>query len=114
MRRMEAGQRVATALFDTETAIDQALQSASVFVTVMSSVRLDNNIAATVGAQAMSNACGAIQALGSARQQIVAAHDVLDDAKALVGLRNVRMGGTGMGKPEKDVPRTSGQLADAA
>lgn len=108
MQRLEAGQRIATALFEGENAIDAALIKASDFIGVMSTVRLENRYAATVAAAAMESACAAVRALGEARTQMVAAHGVLDQDKALIGLGQARLAGTGMGKPETDVPRITG------
>lgn len=108
MQRLEAGQRIATALFESENAIDTALIKTSDLVSMMSTVRLENQYAATVAAAAMESACAAIRALGEARTQLVCAHGVLDQDKALIGLGQVRLAGTGMGKPETDVPRSTG------
>jgi len=114
MQRRQAGQIVATALFEGEDAIDQALQKACAFIAAMSAVRLENGYAATVAAQAMERACHAIQALGEARSHLVAAHGALDAARPALGLSGVTLTGTGMGKPEEDTPRPTGRLALAA
>jgi hypothetical protein len=114
MQRRQAGQIVATALFEGEDAIDQALQKASAFIAAMSAVRLENGYAATVAASAMERACSAIQSLGEARGHFVAAHGALDAARPALGLAGVSLTGTGMGKPEEDTPRPTGRLSLAA
>ncbi|MEK9211601.1 hypothetical protein [Sphingomonas sp. 2378] len=108
MQRLEVGQRIATALFESENAIDAALIKASDLISLMSTIRLENQYSATIAAAAMEGACATIRALGEARTHLVGAHGVLDKDKALIGLGQVRLAGTGMGKPEHDVPRSTG------
>ena len=102
MQRIEAGQRVATALFEGEDAIDKALQKASALIAEMSLVRLENQYSACVASSAVERACSAIQALGEARGHLVAAHGALDDARPALGLQGVTLTGPGMGKPPKE------------
>jgi hypothetical protein len=108
MQRREYGQKLATALFETEDAIDAALEKAAHLIAAMSSVRRENNLSAVLGSSAMTGVTGAVRALGEARDQIVAAHHALQTAAPHVGLRGVVMQGTGVGKPEEDRPRPTG------
>ncbi len=108
MQRREYGQKLATALFETEDAIDAALEKAAHLIAAMSSVRRENNLSAVLGSHAMTGVTGSVRALGEARDQIVAAHNALQVAAPQVGLGNVIMQGTGVGKPEEDRPRPTG------
>ncbi|WP_298160996.1 hypothetical protein [Brevundimonas sp.] len=108
MQRREYGQKLATALFETEDAIDAALEKAAHLIAAMSSVRRENGLSAVLGSHAMTGVTGAVRALGEARDQIVSAHHALQTAAPLVGLGNVVMQGVGAGKPEEDSPRPTG------
>ena len=108
MQRREYGQKLATALFETEDAIDAALEKAAHLIAAMSSVRRENGLSAVLGSHAMTGVTGSVRALGEARDQIVSAHHALQIAAPQVGLGNVVMQGTGVGKPEEDMPRPTG------
>lgn len=108
MQRREYGQKLATALFETEDAIDAALEKAAHLIAAMSSVRRENGLSAVLGSDAMTGVTGSVRALGEARDRIVAAHQALSTAAPQVGLGNVVMQGTGVGKPEEDMPRPTG------
>lgn len=108
MQRREYGQKLATALFETEDAIDAALEKAAHLIAAMSSVRRENGLSAVLGSQAMTGVTGSVRALGEARDQIVSAHHALQIAAPQVGLGNVVMQGIGTGKPEEDRPRPTG------
>ena len=108
MQRRQYGQKLATALFETEDAIDAALEKAAHLIAAMSSVRRENGLSAVLGSEAMTGVSGSVRALGEARDQIVAAHHALQSAAPQVGLGNVVMQGTGVGKPEEDMPRPTG------
>lgn len=108
MQRRQYGQKLATALFETEDAIDAALEKAAHLIAAMSSVRRENGLSAVLGSDAMSGVTGSVRALGEARDRIVAAHHALQSAAPQVGLGNVVMQGTGIGKPEEDRPRPTG------
>ena len=108
MQRREYGQKLATALFETEDAIDAALEKAAHLIAAMSSVRRENNLSAVLGSHAMTGVTGSVRALGEARDQIVAAHHALQTAAPQVGLGAVVMQGTGVGKPAEDIPRPTG------
>lgn len=108
MQRREYGQKLATALFETEDAIDAALEKAAHLIAAMSSVRRENGLSAVLGSDAMTGVTGSVRALGEARDRIVAAHNALSCAAPQVGLGHVVMQGTGVGKPEEDMPRPTG------
>ena len=108
MQRREYGQKLATALFETEDAIDVALEKAAHLIAAMSSIRRENNLSAVLGSHAMTGVTGSVRALGKARDQIVAAHHALQAAAPQVGLGNTIMQVTGVGKPEESLPRPTG------
>jgi hypothetical protein len=108
MQRREYGQKLATALFETEDAIDAALEKAAHLIAAMSSVRRENGLSAVLGSHAMTGVTGSVRALGEAREQIVSAHHALQTAAPQVGLGNTIMQGTGAGKPKEDIPRPTG------
>jgi len=108
MQRREYGQKLASALFETEDAIDAALEKAAHLIAAMSSVRRENGLSAVLGSHAMTGVTGSVRALGEARDQIVSAHHALQIAAPQVGLGNVVMQGTGVGKPEEEMPRPTG------
>jgi hypothetical protein len=105
MQRREYGQKLATALFEAEDAIDAALEKAAHLIAAMSSVRRENGLSAVLGSHAMTGVTGSVRALGEAREQIVSAHHALQTAAPQVGLGNVVMQGTGAGKPGESMPR---------
>lgn len=102
MQRRQYGQKLATALFETEDAIDAALEKAAHLIAAMSSVRRENGLSAVLGSDAMTGVTGSVRALGEARDRIVAAHSALQAAAPQVGLGHVVLQGTGTGKPGDD------------
>jgi len=108
MQRREYGQKLATALFETEDAIDAALEKAAHLIAAMSSVRRENGLSAVLGSHAMTGVTGSVRALGEARDQIVSAHHALQTAAPQVGLGKVVMQGTGAGKPDERMPGPTG------
>ncbi len=108
MQRRQYGQKLATALFETEDAIDAALEKAAHLIAAMSSVRRENGLSAVLGSDAMTGVTGSVRALGEARDRIVAAHHALQSAAPRVGLGNVVMQGTGTGKEDEVIPRPTG------
>lgn len=97
--RREAGQKVATALFDTEKAIDEAMAKAAMFLGAMPVARQEARLSAVVGQDAIDKASDALMRLNEARRAIVEAHNALFDVQKLVGLGEVNFGGVGP-KPE--------------
>ncbi|QMW23482.1 hypothetical protein [Sandaracinobacteroides saxicola] len=91
-QRKDAGFKVATALFETEKAIDGALAAAATMVGIMPAARQEARLAATIGQEAIDRAIDTVTALGEARRAIIAAHDALARVQAQVGLQEVNFG----------------------
>ena len=87
MEKVFVAQRVATKLFATENAVDLALAEASELMADMLRARKDLGLSAVVGDAAAGKVIEAIEALGTARTAMVAAHAQLNDAKLRIGVR---------------------------
>ena len=97
--RRKAMDKVADRLFAAEAAIDAALAATASLSATMPSARAEAGLSALIGQGAFESAAEALSALVRARQQIVATHQRLDEAKTQIGLRTVAVGG-GMIKPD--------------
>src|ERR1700761_9822147 len=96
-RRMIAEQ-VAAALFEAETAIDNALAKTAALTGVMPQMRKGVGASALIGQDAVERASQAIMALADARRAIVETHKELSIVQTQIGLGAVTMndpGGTG-------------------
>jgi hypothetical protein len=98
-RRMIAEQ-VAAALFEAETAIDNALTKTAALTGAMPSMRKGVGASALIGQDALERASQAIMALADARRAIVETHKENSIVQTQIGLGAVTMNdpGTG-GKP---------------
>ena len=98
-RRMIAEQ-VAAALFEAETAIDNALTKTAALTGAMPAMRKQVGASALIGQDALERASQAISALADARRAIVETHKELSIVQTQIGLGAVVMTdpGTG-GKP---------------
>lgn len=90
--RREVAQTVATALFESEAAIDSALATTAAFLGRMPQARQEARLAARVGQDAIDHATQALAALAEARRQIVAAHEALADVQGQIGLGAINYG----------------------
>lgn len=106
--RRDAAQRVATKLFATEAAIDQALISAAALNAAMPAARVDARLSAVVGQDALDRAAEAYACLMEARRKIVAAHKELDETKTQIGLRTISFGDV-LDKPAISKTRGEGE-----
>src|SRR5215212_8781594 len=98
-RRMVAEQ-IASALFEAEAAIDQALAKTAALTGVMPQLRRDAGASALIGQDAVERASQAIMALAEARRAIVETHKELSIAQEQIGLGAVVMSDpTGGDKP---------------
>ncbi|MCA1749584.1 MAG: hypothetical protein ABR601_11080 [Parasphingopyxis sp.] len=100
-RRYEAAERVATRLFEAETAIDEAITRVAQLTAILPQARQDARLSAVVGQEALESAVAILPALAQARQQIVNTHAKLDGVKGQVGLGPVSFGGSGGKPPEQ-------------
>jgi len=106
-QRRLAAETVAEALFAAEKAIDAAISQTALLAGLMPSTRQNANLSAIVGQDALMGAIETMQALGLARQNIVATHKQLTIAQRDIGLGAVAFGGGGEKPPP---PPTFGQL----
>jgi methionine synthase II (cobalamin-independent) len=96
--RVSATVEVAKRLFEAEAALDRAVKATAELSACMTSARIDASLSAVVGQDALQCAAGSLNALVSARQQLVETHLHLDEVKTKIGLRELALGG-GMAKP---------------
>jgi hypothetical protein len=101
--RRVAAEQIATALFDAETAIDEALSKTAVLAGAIPALRKRAGASALIGQEAMERASHAIVALAEARRAVVETHKELTVAQAQVGLGAVKMTSTG-GDGSKPTP----------
>jgi len=101
-RRM-AAETVAEALFAAEQAIDAAIAQTAALAGLMPTSRQEANLSAIVGQDALMGAIETMQALGVARQNIVATHKHLSVAQRDIGLGAVAFGNAGE-KPDEVIP----------
>ncbi len=106
-QRRLAAETVAEALFAAEKAIDEAIAQTANLAGLMPTTRQNANLAASIGQDALMGAIETMQALGLARQNIVATHKQLSIAQRDIGLGAVSFGGGGEKPPP---PPTFGQL----
>lgn len=106
--RRLAAETVAEALFAAEKAIDAAIAQTAALAGLMPTSRQHANLSAVVGQDALMGAIETMQALGVARQNIVATHKHLSVAQRDIGLGAVAFGNAGE-KPDAVVP-PSGRL----
>jgi hypothetical protein len=96
--RIEAAQRIAKDLHAAENAIDDAIVKIAQLAATLPTARIETNMSAIVGQDAVSKVTQAIAAAGSVRQMITDAHVALGETQRQVGL-GARMFGAGMNKP---------------
>ena len=90
--RQAVAQQVADRLFAVESAIDMALTRAAELNAAMPQARTEARLPAMIGQSAFDRAAEAFSALVEARRRIVATHASLDEARQLIGLREVATG----------------------
>jgi hypothetical protein len=101
--RRLAAETVAEALFAAEQAIDAAISHTAALTGLMPTSRQNANLSAVVGQDALMGAIETMQALGVARQNIVATHKRLAEAQRAIGLGAVAFGNLGE-KPDQVAP----------
>jgi hypothetical protein len=97
-QRLTAARAVAIQLYQTEAAIDAALASTAELNALLPKARMDANISAALGHDALQCTGLSLTALIEARRAMVEAHRLLDEARKDIGLRERNFGG-GMLKP---------------
>jgi hypothetical protein len=96
--RIEAAQRIASDLHAAENAIDDAIIKIAQLAATLPTARIETNMSAIVGQDAVGKVTQAIAAAGSVRQMLAEAHIALGETQKQVGL-GARMFGAGMNKP---------------
>ena len=98
-QRLKAAREINDHLVATERAIDIAVTEAANLAACMPRVRMEANIAAEVGHEALERSAAAFSALIEARREIVAAHRQLAAARDQIGLNPTAVGGAGSKGP---------------
>lgn len=96
--RLVAAERIAAELHDAENAIDQAIVKIAKLAATLPIARIDTNMSAIVGQEAVAKVTQAVAAAGQVRQMITEAHHALGETQKQVGL-GTRMFGAGVNKP---------------
>ena len=100
--RRLAAEQIAAALWDAESAVDEALTKAAHFTGVIPALRKQAGASALIGQEAMERASQAVVAIAEARRSLVEAHKELTIAQHQVGLGAITMdnnGGSGQKPP---------------
>lgn len=87
MEKAFVAQRVATKLFSTEAAVDQAMVEATEFMTEMLKARSEVNVSLVFADEAQVKMMEALKALSEARSAMVAVHNELHEAQLRLGVR---------------------------
>lgn len=103
--RLAAAHQVADRLFEAEAALDIAIARTAELAAAIPNARRDANLAACVGQEAFMCAANMMPMLAEAREQLITAHERLDETKTQIGLRQTAFGSSG-GKP----PSGEGEL----
>ncbi|WP_297512640.1 hypothetical protein [uncultured Caulobacter sp.] len=113
-QRREAAETVAQALFAAEKAIDAAIASTAALAGLMPASRQQANLSALIGQDALMSAINTMQALGAAREGIVATHKHLSVAQHDIGLSAVSFEEDEFGKAPPSVAVVASRLNVAA
>lgn len=87
MEKVFVAQRVATKLFSTEAAVDQAMVEATELLTDMLKARSDVNASLVFADDVQVKMMEALKALGEARTAMVGVHGELAEAQLRLGIR---------------------------
>ncbi|MGV9010039.1 hypothetical protein [Brevundimonas sp.] len=106
MRRYEMAQTVATSLFETEAAIDAALEKAGLLIALTASLRREHGLSAVLGHEGVGAIARLIEAVGQARGHAMVAHSAFAASAPMIGVKPATLHGTGVGKPDEDTKPT--------
>lgn len=112
-QRLNAAREINEQLIAAERAIDDAVAQVAALTACMPRARMEANLAANVGHAAFERSAGTMQALIEARREIIATHEALAEAKDMIGLRTVAIGGLEYKGPTKPAAQLS-VVRDAA
>lgn len=87
MEKAFVAQRVATKLFSTEAAVDQAMVEATEFMADLLKARQDVKVSLVFADEAQVKLMDAIKALSEARSAMVGVHNELAEAQLRLGVR---------------------------
>jgi hypothetical protein len=90
--RLAAAKQVAKQLHKFETALNEAIEQASLLSAIMPRAQSDVKISPIVGQDAYSHMHSSLDGLFQSRAATVALHDALNDVKMRLGLRNFTVG----------------------
>ena len=90
---------LASKLFATERAVDEAICRMADLAGYMPVARVDANLSAVVGQEAISQAAETLSALVGARGQLVATHNRLAETRDQIGLQAMALGSGDMKPP---------------
>jgi hypothetical protein len=96
--RIVAAQRITADLHAAENAIDDAIIKIATLAATLPIARIETNMSAIVGQEAVTKVTQAVAAAGNVRQMIAEAHEALGHTQKQVGL-GARMFGAGVNKP---------------
>lgn len=101
-KRMEAGELLASALFDLESAIDAAYAAAASYNSALPAARQIANLSAVVGQQAFELGPRILASLSEARAHTVESHHRLQTVRESLGLKE-RAFGDELPKPDASI-----------
>lgn len=105
MKRIDAARAGAQKLMRAEAAIDAALRETAELVGLLPSLRLQANLSAVIGQDAVDDLGETLSHILSARRTIIRAHGGLQTVREQIGCRTVSVGE--LDKGDED-PRTGG------
>jgi hypothetical protein len=108
MKRIDAARAGAQKLMRAEAAIDAALRETAELMGLLPTLRLEANLSAVLGQDAVDEIGETLRHILAARRTIIRAHADLQMVREQIGCRTVSVGE--MDKPP-DVPRTRGLQA---
>ncbi len=98
-QRRNAAENLTERLFATEQAVDEAIRKMADLAGYMPVARVNANLSAVVGQDAISQAVDTLSALVNARGQLVATHNRLAETRDQIGLQAMAMGSGDMKPP---------------
>jgi dGTP triphosphohydrolase len=110
-QRVAAAHKIATDLHAAEDAIDQAIIKLAQLASTLPIARIETNMSAVVGQDAVSKVTQAVAAAGQVRQMVTDAHAALSETQREVGL-GARMFGAGTHKPRENGLHSTGLVAN--
>ncbi|MDC7683496.1 hypothetical protein PQU92_09430 [Asticcacaulis sp. BYS171W] len=104
MKRADMVRQGAEELFMSEDAVEHALALTANLASSLSRMRVNSQLSAVIGQEAVSSVAEAVMALSNARGALVKAHGALKDVQTQIGCRTVAYG-TQYEKPDGDDTR---------